>query len=423
MPEWKDYSKEQLLKLKAEYRRKYEEYRSLGLNLDMSRGKPSPDLLDLSNGLLAGLDTYTAEDGADIRNYGVLTGIPECRRLFSDLLDIPAEQIIIGNNASLELMNNVFSRLCLFGAQGHTPWSKLDKVKFLCPSPGYDRHFAISEAYGAEMQIIPMTENGPDMDVVEELVKRDGSVKGIWCNPLYSNPQGIVYSDETVGRLAAMETKAKDFRIFWDNAYGVHHIYEEHKIADILRLAEKAGNGDRVYYFFSTSKITFPGGGISMMAASEANIAEQKKHISVQTIGYDKINQMRTVKFFKSAEGIREHMVKLGALIRPKFDLVMDTLDREFGGTGLLKWIRPKGGYFISVDTLEGCAKEVVAAAKAAGAKLTSAGLTFPYGKDPMDSNIRIAPTYPAPDELRSAMNLLCVCIKLVSADKLLKEK
>ncbi|MDR2088743.1 MAG: aminotransferase class I/II-fold pyridoxal phosphate-dependent enzyme [Clostridiales Family XIII bacterium] len=417
---WKNYPEERLLQLRDECRAEYLEIKARGLSLDMSRGKPSPDVLDLSNGLLETLAPYTSEDGTDVRNYGVPTGLPECRRLFSELLGIPAEQIIVGNNASLELMYDFYSRLCLFGTLGGAPWGRQGRVKFLCPSPGYDRHFAISKEFGTEMIAVPMTEDGPDMDAVEALVRDDASVKGIWCVPLYSNPQGVVYSDETVRRLAEMKTKAEDFRIFWDNAYGLHHVFEEHRVANILELAAAAGNADRVYYFFSTSKVTFPGGGVGMAAASPANIAEQQKRISIRTIGSDKLNQLRFVRHFKTADAVRRHMRAIGDLLRPKFEIVLDTLDAELGGTGLATWLRPKGGYFVGIDTAEGCAKAVVALAKEAGATLTGAGATFPGGVDPKDTSIRIAPTYPDADELRAAMRLLCLCIKLVSADKLL---
>jgi aspartate/methionine/tyrosine aminotransferase len=411
------------LDLKGKYSREYADIKSRGLKLDMSRGKPSPDILDLSNGLLDGPAPPFSEDGADARNYGVATGLPECRRLFSELLGIPAERIIVGNNASLELMHNFYGRLYLFGTLGNTPWGRLGSVKFLCPSPGYDRHFAISKAFGTEMITVAMTENGPDMDEVEALVRDDESVKGIWCVPLYSNPQGVVYSDETIRRLAGMKTKAKDFRIFWDNAYGLHHVFGENRIADIFELAEAAGNGDRVYYFFSTSKITFPGGGIGIAAASPANIAEQQRHISVQTIGYDKLNQLRFVRHFGTAENVRRHLGVIGGMLRPKFEIVLDTLEKELGGTGLATWMRPKGGYFVGIDTMEGCAKAVVALAKEAGATFTNAGATFPRGVDPRDTSIRIAPTYPSKEELGAAMQLFCLCVKLVSIDKLLSER
>ena len=420
LKQWKDFSKDELISKKEELIKKYEEIKKLGLDLNMSRGKPSPDVLDTSNELLGALDTYYTEDGTDIRNYGVPTGIPECRKLFSDLLDIPEDRLVIGGNASLSHMYNIYSILYLFGPPGFEPWSRFPKVKFLCPVPGYDRHFAVSEDFGTEMVTVPMTENGPDMDVVEELVKNDDSIKGIWCVPLYSNPEGVVYSDETVKRLAEMETAAKDFRIFWDNAYGVHHIYEEHKIADIMKLADEAGYPDRVYYFFSTSKITFPGGGVGMFAAGETNIKQMKAHIGKQTIGYDKIMQLKTVKYFKDPDGIHQHLKKIGDILRPKFDMVLGKLKEEFDGTGLLTWVTPKGGYFVSIDTMDGCAKDVVAMAKEAGATLTGAGATFTYKKDPKDRNIRIAPTYPDLDELEKTMELLAICIKIVSIDKLL---
>jgi aspartate/methionine/tyrosine aminotransferase len=420
---WKDYSNERLLQLRGECRAAYLDVKARGLKLDMSRGKPSPDILDLSNGLLGALACCTAEDGTDARNYGVPTGLAECRRLFSELLGIPADLIIVGNNASLEMMYDFYSRLYIFGTLGSTPWGKLPRVKFLCPSPGYDRHFAISKEFGTEMIAVPMTEDGPDMDVVEALVREDDAVKGIWCVPLYSNPQGVIYSDETVRRLAEMKTAAADFRIFWDNAYGLHHVFAEHSVADIFKAAAAAGNEDRIYYFFSTSKVTFPGGGVGMAAASPANVAEQQQRSSIRTIGSDKLNQLRFVRYFKTADAVRRHMRAIGDKLRPKFEIVLDTLDGELGGTGLAAWIRPKGGYFIGIDTLEGCAKAVVALAKEAGATLTNAGATFPHGLDPRDTSIRIAPTYPGEDELREAMRLLCLCIKLVSIDKLLGEQ
>lgn len=420
MKKWQDFSKEELLAQKDELQKKYEDIKELGLNLNMSRGKPSADVLDISNGLLGSLDSYYTEDGADVRNYGIVTGIPECKRLFSQLLHIPEDNLIIGGNASLSHMYNIYSVLYLFGPVGFEPWGKLPKVKFLCPVPGYDRHFAVSEDFGTEMINVPMTKDGPDMDIVEELVKNDDQIKGIWCVPLYSNPEGVVYSDETVKRLAQMETAAGDFRIFWDNAYGVHHIDKEYEIADIMKLAKEEGNEDRVYYFFSTSKITFPGGGIGMFASSDTNIKQMTKHITKQTIGYDKIAQLRTSNFFNSPEDIHQHMHKIAGILKPKFDLVLDKLEEEFAGTGLLDWVTPKGGYFVSIDTLDGCAKDVVAMAGEAGATLTGAGATFPYKKDPDNTNIRIAPTYPDLDELSKTMELLCICIKLVSIEKLL---
>lgn len=416
-------SKDELLVQKAELEKVYKDYVDQKLKLDMSRGKPASTQLDLNNELLNTLDSYTTEDGTDARNYGVLDGLKETKRLFSDLLHIKPEQMIIGGNSSLNLMYDTFMRLMVFGTQGNKPWSKLEKVKFLCPSPGYDRHFAICEDLGIEMITVPMTSTGPDMDVVEELAASDESIKGIWCVPLYSNPQGICYSDETVDRLANMKTAADDFRIFWDNAYGVHHIYKETKLKDIFEATEKAGCADRVYYFFSTSKITFPGAGIALMAASVNNMAEIKKHMTVQTIGHDKLNQLRTVRYLKTADGVREQMRKLADELKPKFDIVLSTLDKELSGTGLLSWEKPNGGYFIAVDTLPGCAKATVALAKEAGVVMTGAGATYPYKMDPNDTNIRIAPTYPTVEELRVAINLFCVCVKLAGVNKLLESK
>ncbi|MBO5803097.1 MAG: aminotransferase class I/II-fold pyridoxal phosphate-dependent enzyme [Lentisphaeria bacterium] len=410
-----------LLALKEDLEKQYADFQAQNLKLDMSRGKPAGTQLDLTNGILFTLTKYITEDGVDARNYGGLDGIPEAKKLFSGLLDIPVEKIIIGGNSSLNLMYDTMVRFMLFGTSGNTPWSKLDKVKFLCPSPGYDRHFGICEDLGIEMITIPMTEHGPDMDLVEKLVAEDPAIKGIWCVPLYSNPQGIIYSDETVDRLGSMKTAAPDFRIMWDNAYGVHHIYTENKVKDIFTVCEQAGNPNRVFYFFSTSKITFPGAGVALLAASPENIVEIKKHMGMQTIGHDKLNQLRTVTYLKNPEGVRDHMEKLAAELRPKFDVVLETLDRELAGTGLAKWTKPQGGYFVAIDTLPGCAKETVALAKAAGVTMTGAGATFPYKIDPNDTNIRIAPTYPTYDELKIAIALFCVCVKLAGVNKLLE--
>lgn len=421
MSEWKDLSRNELLKLLSENREKYEWIKDQGLRLDLSRGKPSPDVLDISNGLLGGLEDWHTEDGTDIRNYGVVAGIPECKRLFSALLDIPANRLIIGGNSSLTHMYNVFTILYLFGPAGHEPWAGKEKVRILCPVPGYDRHFTLTEDFGAEMIPVPMTEDGPDMDRVEQLVASDDSIKGIWCIPLYSNPQGIVFSPETVERLAAMKTAAPDFRIFWDNAYGVHHIFEEHSVPNILSLCERAGNPERTYYFFSTSKVTFPGGGIGMVAGGPGSVDQLLSHIAKQTIGYDKISQMKTVKFFENVEGIKSHMKKIGDILRPKFELTLKALERDFGGTGLVTWTTPKGGYFVSIDVPEGCAKKVVSLAKEAGAVLTGAGATFPYQKDPKDSNIRIAPTCPSLPELEKTMELLGYCVKIAAVEKYLE--
>jgi DNA-binding transcriptional MocR family regulator len=399
--------------------KKYEEFKARGLKFDLSRGKPSGDVLDLSNGMLDRLDTWESEDGTDVRNYGVVAGLPECKRLFSELLGIDAERMILGGNSSLSHMYNVFTMLRDFGVGASKPWSQEDKIKVLCPVPGYDRHFSLTEDLGAEMVPVPMTEDGPDMDIVEQLVAGDAHIKAIWCTPLYSNPEGVVYSDEVVKRLASMKTADPDFRIFWDNAYGVHHIFGEHSVADIFALAEAAGYPNRVFYYFSTSKITFPGGGISLVASSPENVKDMLVHIGRQTIGYDKITQLRTVKLFGGkAENIKTHMMNIASLLRPRFEVVLDTLDAEFAGTDILRYKRPKGGYFVSIDVPDGCASRVVTLAKEAGVTLTGAGATWPYGKDPHDSNIRIAPTYPTPEELEKIMQILCLCIKIAAAEK-----
>lgn len=418
-----DMSKQELEALQKELQQRYEDYKSQNLKLDMSRGKPSSAQLDHTNGILDKMDSYTTEAGFDARNYGILDGIPEVKRLFSEVLDIPVDEIIVGGNSSLNLMYDSMCRNWIHGASGHTPWCKLPVVKWLCPSPGYDRHFAICEDLGIEMITVPMTDNGPDMDMVEQLVAEDDSIKGIWCVPLYSNPEGVIYSDETIERLAQMKTAAPDFRIMWDNAYGIHHVYAENKIKDIRKAAKEAGNEDRVLYYFSTSKITFPGAGVAIMAASKKVCEEIKSHLTVQTIGHDKINQLRTLHFFGNAEGMLNHMKILGNELKSKFDIVLDTLDKELAGTGLLKWHKPEGGYFVAVDTLEGCAKETVALAKEAGVVMTNAGATYPYGNDPKDTNIRIAPSYPTCEELQQAMNLFCVCVKLAGVNKLLATK
>ena len=417
-----EYSKEQLEQLQKELLAKYDEYVKAELKLDMSRGKPAPTQLDLTNDMFNVLDNYMTEGGMDARNYGVLDGIPEIKALFSDVYGIPASQIIVGGNASLNLMFDAIMRLMVFGTEGCTPWSKLESVKFLCPAPGYDRHFAICERLGIEMITVAMTEEGPDMDQVEALVAADDSIKGIWCVPKYSNPQGICYSDETVKRLAAMTTAAKDFRIFWDNAYGVHPVFEDVKVLNILDEAATAVNANRPLYFTSTSKITFPGAGVSLVAASEEMIAEIKSVMTVQTIGHDKLNQLRHVKFFKNAQGLHDHMQKLAEAMKPKFEMVLTMLEEELGDTGLLTWCSPKGGYFVAVDTLEGCAKETVRLVKEAGVVMTGAGATYPYKNDPKDTNIRIAPTYPTLDELKAAMEIFCVCVKLAGVKKLLEK-
>ena len=415
-----NFSKVKLLALKEDLEKQYADFQAQNLKLDMSRGKPAGTQLDLTNGILFTLTKYITEDGVDARNYGGLDGIPEAKKLFSGLLDIPTEKIIIGGNSSLNLMYDAMARLMLFGTQGNTPWCKLPKVKFLCPSPGYDRHFAVTEEFGFELITVPMTGNGPDMEIVEALVREDDTIKGIWCVPLYSNPEGVVYSDETVTRLAAMKCAAPDFRIFWDNAYGVHHLYEPAVLKDIFAECKKAGHPDRVLYFFSTSKITYPGAGVSMVASSPANCAEILKHMTIQTIGHDKLNQLRTLQLLKNADGLKAQMEKQAALLRPKFELVLETLEKELGGTGLARWKTPRGGYFVALDTLDGCAKETIRLAKEAGVTMTGAGATFPYKNDPRDRNIRIAPTFPPLEELAVAMELFCVCVKLAAVRKLM---
>ncbi len=422
MTEFAEMSKEELEQAKEAADRDYEELKARNLSLDMSRGKPAPSQIDHANGMLKEMTDYHTKAGMDVRNYGVLDGIPEMKELFSELLDIPAGQLIVGGNASLNLMFDAVMRLFVFGTMGEKPWGRLDKVKFLCPSPGYDRHFTICETLGIEMIPVPMTKEGPDMDMVEELVGSDTSIKGIWCVPKYSNPQGICYSDETVDRLASMKTAAKDFKIFWDNAYGVHPVFEDVKVKNIIDACEEAGTKNRPYYFFSTSKITFPGAGVSLIASSEENINEIKKIMGAQTIGYDKVNQLRHVQFFQNAEGLRAQMQGLAECMRPKFETVLKYLNKELAGTGLAVWEEPKGGYFVSVDVYPGCAKEVVRLAKEAGVVLTGAGATYPYKKDPKDSNLRIAPTYPTVEELEQAMELFCVCVKKAALHKLVRE-
>lgn len=422
MTEFAEMSKEELEQAKEAADKDYEELKSRNLSLDMSRGKPAQSQIDHANGMLKEMTDYHTKAGMDVRNYGVLDGIPEMKELFSELLDIPAGQLIVGGNASLNLMFDAVMRLFVFGTMGEKPWGQLDKVKFLCPSPGYDRHFTICEILDIEMIPVAMTKEGPDMDMVEELVGSDASIKGIWCVPKYSNPQGICYSDETVDRLASMKTAAKDFKIFWDNAYGVHPVFEDVKVKNIIDACEEAGTKNRPYYFFSTSKITFPGAGVSLIASSDENINEIKKVMGAQTIGYDKVNQLRHVQFFKNAEGLRAHMQVLAECMRPKFETVLKYLNKELAGTGLAVWEEPKGGYFVSVDVYPGCAEEVVRLAKEAGVVLTGAGATYPYRKDPKDSNLRIAPTYPTVEELEQAMELFCVCVKKAALHKLVRE-
>ena len=364
----------------------------------------------------------TCEDGVDCRNYGGLDGIAEAKQLLADMMEVPKDNVIIFGNSSLNVMYDTVARAMTHGVLGSIPWCKLDKVKFLCPVPGYDRHFGITEHFGIEMINIPMTPTGPDMDLVEKYVNEDPAVKGIWCVPKYSNPQGITYSDETVFRFANLKPAAEDFRIYWDNAYCVHHLYEDKQdyLIEILTECKKAGNPDMVYKFSSTSKISFPGSGIAALAASDANLKEIRSMMQVQTIGHDKVNQLRHVRFFKDVHGIVEHMKKHADILRPKFEAVIDIFEKELGGLEIGSWTKPLGGYFISFDSMDGCAKAIVAKAKEAGVVLTGAGATFPYGKDPHDSNIRIAPSYPTPEELSLATDIFVLSVKLVSIDKLL---
>ncbi len=425
MTAYKDLSKEELLELKNGLEAQFTEVKARGLKLDMSRGKPSAEQLNLSMGMMDVLNSSAnliCEDGVDCRNYGGLDGITEAKQLLADMMEVPKDNVIIFGNSSLNVMYDTVTRAMTHGVMGSTPWCRLDKVKFLCPVPGYDRHFAITEHFGIEMINVPMTPTGPDMDMVEKLVSEDPAIKGIWCVPKYSNPQGITYSDETVFRFANLKPAAEDFRIYWDNAYCVHHLYEDKQdyLIEILSECKKAGNPDMVYKFSSTSKISFPGSGIAAIAASEANLKDIRDMLKFQTIGHDKVNQLRHVRFFKDVHGIVEHMKKHADIMRPKFEAVIEVLERELGGLGIGSWIKPLGGYFISFDAMEGCAKAIVAKAKEAGLVMTGAGATFPYGKDPHDSNIRIAPSYPTPEELAVAADIFVLSVKLVSIDKLL---
>ena len=427
MKKYSELTKEELQALKKELEAKYREYQAKDLNLNMARGKPCVEQLNLSMGMMDVLNAdsdLTCDDGTDCRIYGVLDGIKEAQELLADMMEVPHDHIIIYGNSSLNVMYDTIARSMTHGVMGSTPWAKLDKVKFLCPVPGYDRHFKITEYFGIEMINVPMTKDGPDMDMVESLVASDEAIKGIWCVPKYSNPQGYSYSDLTVRRFARLKPAAKDFRIYWDNAYTIHHLYddEQDNLVEILAECKRAGNPDLVYKFASTSKISFPGSGIAALASSHNNLDDIKEQLAVQTIGHDKVNQLRHVRYFGDIHGMVEHMRRHADILRPKFEAVIEILRRELDGLGIGTWTEPKGGYFISFDSLEGCAKDIVAKCKKAGVVMTGAGATYPYGKDPQDSNIRIAPSYPPLSDLIVATELFALCVKLSSVNKYLSK-
>ncbi len=428
MKAYKDMNKDELLTLKAALEKEYKEMEAKGLKLNMARGKPGISQLALSMPMLDVINSTSDMNtllGNDTRNYGDLDGIGECRKLMADMMSVKKDNVVVCGNSSLNIMYDTVSRSMTKGVNGSVPWCKLDKVKFLCPVPGYDRHFKITEYFGIEMINIPLYDDGPDMDLVEQYVNGDETVKGIWCVPKYSNPTGISYSDEVVRRFANLKPAAEDFRIYWDNAYCIHHLYDDmqDEILNILEECEKAGNPNMVYIFASTSKISFPGSGISAIATSLENIEFIKSQMTVQTIGHDKINQLRHVRFFKDIDGLKKHMKLHAELLRPKFEAVLDTLEEELSGLEIGSWIKPRGGYFISFDAMPGCAKAIVAKCKDLGMVLTGAGATFPYGLDPEDKNIRIAPSFPTPEEMLQAARVFVLCVKLVSIEKLLAEK
>ena len=423
MSELSSLSRTALADLGQKLEARYSAFKARGLSLDMTRGKPSAEQLDLATDLWKSPQgSFLAKDGTDGRNYGGLDGLPEMKEIFAALFDAPAAQVIVGGNSSLQIMHDTVVRAVTHGVPGGSePWGKLSKVRFLCPAPGYDRHFAICEHFGIEMLNIELGPEGPNMDQVESLVASDASIKGMWCVPKYVNPTGITYSDRVVDRLAAMKTAAPDFRLLWDNAYAVHDLYPEtDPLKNILTACKAAGNENRPITFASTSKVSFAGSGISAMASSPANVADAKKHLGFQTIGPDKLNQLRHVAFFKDYPGMLRHMARHAEILRPKFEAVTDIFQNELGGKGIATWTKPRGGYFISLDTLDGCAKEVVSLGNQAGVKLTVAGATFPYGKDPRDRNIRVAPSLPPLDQIKAAMEIVCVCVELASVRKLL---
>jgi len=423
MKPYAELTREELEGLKAQLKAEYKEYQGKGLSLNMDRGKPCTEQLDLSMGMMDVLgsgDDLTCEDGTDCRNYGVLDGIREAKELIGDMMENPIDSIIIYGNSSLNVMYDTISRSMTHGVMGSTPWCRLDKVKFLCPVPGYDRHFSITQYFGIDMINVPMTPTGPDMDLVEELVASDEAIKGIWCVPKYSNPTGVTYSNRVVRRFAKLRPAAQDFRIFWDNAYAVHYVYEDTPVLNLLEECKKAGNPDMVYMFGSTSKITFPGAGVAFFAASKENVDFFAQQLNAQSISWDKMNMLRHVRFFKDVAGIKAQMDKHAAILRPKFDAVLTTLESELGQAGVGSWVKPKGGYFVTYISMPGCAKRIVALCKEAGVVLTGAGATHPYHKDPDDSYIRLAPSFPAPAELAQAMEVFCVAAKLAAVEKLL---
>ncbi len=428
MKPYAEMTKAELEALKSSLMAEYKEVEAMGLDLNMARGKPSEAQLNLSNEMMDVLNSdsyYLDSTGTDSRNYGILTGIPEAKTLMGEMSEVPPENMIIYGNSSLNIMFDTVSKSYTHGVCGSTPWCKLDgTVKWLCPAPGYDRHFGVTEYFGFDLITIPMRPDGPDMDMVEEYVNNDPMVKGIWCVPKYSNPQGYSYSDETVRRFANLKPAAEDFRIYWDNAYSIHHLYDDPRkqdiILELLDECEKAGNPDICYKFISTSKVTFPGSGLAAVAASRKNLEDLQKQMKVQTIGHDKLNQLRHVRFFGNMANMRRHMMKHAAILRPKFEMVEDTFERELGGLGIGSWTKPNGGYFISFDSMDGCAKEIVKKCSDAGVKLTPAGATYPYHKDPHDSNIRIAPSFPPLDELKQAAEVFVLAVKLTSVEKLL---
>ncbi|MBR5479544.1 MAG: aminotransferase class I/II-fold pyridoxal phosphate-dependent enzyme [Clostridia bacterium] len=425
MAAYAEMSREELTTLRNSLLEEYESFKAQGLKLDMSRGKPGADQLDISNDLLTMVTSIEESkiNGTDTRNYGGLDGLPEMKKIFADMLGVDTNEVIVGGNSSLNMMYDTVARAMLFGIMGSTPWSKLEKVKFLCPVPGYDRHFTICQTFGIEMIPVEMNADGPDMDVVEKLVSEDSAIKGIWCVPKYSNPGGITYSDDVVCRFANLKPAAEDFRIFWDNAYVVHDLYDvSDPLLNILDECRKAGNEDMCYIFASTSKVTFPGAGVAVMAGSASNMEATRKLMTFQTIGPDKVNQLRHIRFLKDLDGVRAHMKKHAAIIRPKFEIVLNTLEKELAGIGIAEWHKPNGGYFVSLDVYPGCAKKVHALLKDAGVVMTGAGATFPYGNDPKDRNLRIAPTFPTVSELEIAVKMLCLCVKLTAVEKILEK-